>query len=65
MKIKKLLIVRGDGEVRVGSTARNRRLRIDEIAVPLEIDLPDAWGAIDASQTIKVDLPNPPTVSQK
>jgi hypothetical protein len=52
------LVVRADGEVRV---AKRPRLAADEVAVALNIAMPDGWGRVIA--TVDVAMPEPPVVT--
>lgn len=62
MIIHSYLVVRANGEVRTSKQAR--RLATDEIAIPIKITLPDAWGGIDRTQAIELKLPGPARIEQ-
>lgn len=64
MKISKWLVVRADGEVRIVGRQRALRLRNDEIAVPLDVSVPDAWGEVDHEQGVVIEMPPPPSIAQ-
>lgn len=61
---KKFIVVRADGNIRIVGSQRAPRLRMDEVAVPLNITIPDAWGEIDVTQAITIDMPPPPKLSR-
>lgn len=60
--ITKYLVVKATGEMRI--VAKTNRLGDDEIAVPLTVNIPKAWGMVDKNQGITIDLPEPPTVEK-
>lgn len=61
MQKRLFLIVKADGTARVNTKPRS--LSIDEIAVPLTINIPDAWGKA-AAEGITINMPEPPTVDE-
>ncbi len=56
---KRVLIVRANGDCRVISNTRMRRLRLDEVGFNLNITMPETWGKMQG--LIDVKLPDPPT----
>ena len=54
--IRKFLIVKADGEMRL---AQRPRLSLDEIAIPIVVHMPEGWGKVVADQ-IDVHMPEPP-----
>jgi hypothetical protein len=57
LTVKAHLVVRANGDVRV---VKNKpRLRLDEVAFPLTVTVPQQWGRVQAT-TIDVALPEPP-----
>lgn len=62
MIISAFLVVRANGEIR--TSKKGQRLASDEIAIPLNITLPDVWGKIDRTQAIEVKLPGPARIEQ-
>lgn len=58
MQLRKFLIVRADGEVRVVSKAP--RLRFDEFAYRLIVTIPDTWSSIVGELTLTMPEPNIP-----
>jgi hypothetical protein len=54
---KGYLVVRATGDMRV--TKQRVALRIDEVAFPLTVTIPDTWGRVQPT-TIDVALPEPP-----
>jgi hypothetical protein len=58
MKHKVYLIVRADSSVRA-VTRYPGRLRMDEVAFPIEITFPNGWGLVQP--TISVTMPDIPT----
>lgn len=54
---KGYLIVRASGEMRVTKTRPG--LRIDEVAFPLTVTIPETWGRVQPT-SIDVALPEPP-----
>lgn len=62
MIYKRLLVVRADGATRIVNTPHRARLGADEVAYPLTINLPDAWGKVDRNREITVQMPDPPEV---
>lgn len=57
MRLSAYLVVRADGEMRV--TKKRVNLRIDEVAFPLNVTVPQMWGRVQTT-TIDVVLPEPP-----
>lgn len=64
MKIRSWMIVRADGSIRINSKNPAGRLSIDEISVPIEVNIPDAWGKTRQA-SIVIDMPEPPTVVEQ
>lgn len=60
--VKRYLIVRANGDVRAQKTTQ--RIAADEVAIPIDIDIPKAWGNVDRDQTITIKVPQPPTAQQ-
>ena len=52
---------RADGTVRTNAKNPQGRLAIDEIAIPIDVTIPDAWGRVRAA-AITVAMPEPPDV---
>lgn len=61
MKRRHWLIIRADGTVRTNAKNPQGRLAIDEIAIPIDVTIPDAWGRVRAA-AITVAMPEPPDV---
>lgn len=57
--IRRYLIVRASGDLRL--TTRRPTLRLDEVAYPLTVNVPDSWGRL-ATLSLDVTLPEAPTV---
>lgn len=55
--INGFLVVRADGEMR--TTKKRVSLRIDEVAFPLTVTIPNTWGQVQPTK-IDVELPEPP-----
>ena len=62
MKIIRKLIFRADGEMRI-SKGRTLQLRVDEVAFPLEVIIPDTWGKFYAENAITLTMPGVPSAS--
>ena len=60
--IRKTLIVRYDGSMRIigwpRSARRSRRIRWDEVAFDLVVKIPEQWGKVIGD--IEVNVPEPP-----
>lgn len=56
MKVIRYLVVRAGGDVRI--VTKRPRLRWDEVAFRLEVNIPDTWGEVLGS--IELDMPDPP-----
>ncbi len=52
------LVVRADGDVRV---AKRPRIAADEVAMKLNVTIPDGWGRVVGS--LDVVVPEPPAAS--
>lgn len=61
MKIKRYLIVKADGDVRVVGGRRGLRLGLDEVAYEVSIAIPNAWGEVVGK--IEVEMPEPPAAT--
>lgn len=59
---KKFLVVKANGEMKLASPKSNRpKLESDEIAVPIVVHIPDAWGTVYNDQ-IDIGMPGPPGI---
>lgn len=61
MRIKHWLIVRADGTLRINAKNPSGRLGVDEIAVPIEVTIPEAWGRVRTA-AISITMPEPPEI---
>lgn len=61
MQVRRWLIVRADGDMRVVQRFPSGKLRHDEVAFKIVVEMPDAWGRIQHTE-LHVDMPEPPTV---
>lgn len=57
MNVKRYLVVKADGSVRVGIRPR---CKADEVMYQLDIKIPDSWGKV--AGTIPITVPEPPHV---
>jgi hypothetical protein len=61
--IRSWLIVRADGSIRVFNKPPGSRLHLDEIAVPVVVHVPAAWGKCRA-EGISIQMPEPPEIEE-
>ena len=54
--VQRYLVINSKGDMRV--TQRRPDLKVDEIAVPLKVIIPAAWGSF--SPGVDIQMPDPP-----
>lgn len=64
-KLTAYLVARADGQLRVVNRNPRGRLRWDEVAVPVRVEIPDAWGEVRAEDEVVIRFPEPPTIEQE
>lgn len=64
-RVKKTLVIKPGGAMRVVNNPGRGRLKDDEVGIPIVVNIPDEWGRIDNTQEITINVPKPPRAEQE